>query len=117
MKKKVQAIIKKIRLAALIPLGFTLIVLLGCYFFVIRTHGDGQAKKKFLYFSVIVLSLEIAVLVGMTYLVKKETHSGMDTLLTELEAVGSGDLSHIDEIGSSDQTSLLGKFKIVFKGF
>jgi len=34
MKKKVQAIIKKIRLAALIPLGFTLIVLLGCYFFV-----------------------------------------------------------------------------------
>lgn len=41
----------------------------------------------------------------------------MDTLLAELEAVGSGDLSHIDEIGSSDQISLLGKFKIVFKGF
>ncbi|MFO4991840.1 hypothetical protein RCK81_23405, partial [Salmonella enterica subsp. enterica serovar Enteritidis] len=93
-------------LAALIPLGFTLIVLLGCYFFVIRTHGDGQAAKSFFIFSVIVLLLEIAVLVGMTYLVKKETHSGMDTLLTELEAVGSGDLSHIDEIGSSDQTSL-----------
>ena len=71
MKKKVQAIIKKIRLAVLIPLGFTLIVLLGCYFFVIRTHGDGQAAKSFFIFSVIVLLLEIAVLVGMTYLAKK----------------------------------------------
>lgn len=50
MKKKVQAIIKKIRLAALIPLGFTLTVLLGCYFFVIRTHGDGQAAKSFFIF-------------------------------------------------------------------
>lgn len=116
MKKKVQAIIKKIRLAALIPLGFTLIVLLGCYFFVIRTHGDGQAAKSFFIFSVIVLLLEIAVLVGMTYLVKKETHSGMDTLLTELEAVGSGDLSHIDEIGSSDQTSLFGQVQNRFQG-
>ncbi|MBO1120388.1 methyl-accepting chemotaxis protein [Enterococcus casseliflavus] len=116
MKKKVQAIIKKIRLAALIPLGFTLIVLLGCYFFVIRTHGDGQAAKSFFIFSVIVLLLEIAVLVGMTYLVKKETHLGMDTLLTELEAVGSGDLSHIDEIGSSDQTSLFGQVQNRFQG-
>ena len=116
MKKKVQAIIKKIRLAALIPLGFTLIVLLGCYFFVIRTHGDGQAAKSFFIFSVIVLLLEIAVLVGMTYLAKKETHSGMDTLLAELEAVGSGDLSHIDEIGSSDQISLFGQVQNRFQG-
>ena len=116
MKKKVQAIIKKIRLAVLIPLGFTLIVLLGCYFFVIRTHGDGQAAKSFFIFSVIVLLLEIAVLVGMTYLAKKETHSGMDTLLAELEAVGSGDLSHIDEIGSSDQTSLFGQVQNRFQG-
>lgn len=116
MKKKVQAIIKKIRLAVLIPLGFTLIVLLGCYFFVIRTHGDGQAAKSFFIFSVIVLLLEIAVLVGMTYLAKKETHSGMDTLLAELEAVGSGDLSHIDEIGSSDQISLLGQVQNRFQG-
>lgn len=116
MKKKVQAIIKKIRLAVLIPLGFTLIVLLGCYFFVIRTHGDGQAAKSFFIFSVIVLLLEIAVLVGMTYLAKKETHSGMDTLLAELEAVGSGDLSHIDEIGSSDQISLFGQVQNRFQG-
>ena len=107
MKKKVQAIIKKIRLAVLIPLGFTLIVLLGCYFFVIRTHGDGQAAKSFFIFSVIVLLLEIA---------KKETHSGMDTLLAELEAVGSGDLSHIDEIGSSDQISLFGQVQNRFQG-
>lgn len=82
----------------------------------IRTHGDGQAAKSFFIFSVIVLLLEIAVLVGMTYLVKKETHSGMDTLLTELEAVGSGDLSHIDEIGSSDQTSLFGQVQNRFQG-
>lgn len=116
MKKKVQAIIKKIRLAVLIPLGFTLIVLLGCYFFVIRTHGDGQAAKSFFIFSVIILLLEIAVLVGMTYLAKKETHSGMDTLLAELEAVGSGDLSHIDEIGSSDQISLFGQVQNRFQG-
>ncbi|MCD5185960.1 methyl-accepting chemotaxis protein [Enterococcus gallinarum] len=116
MKKKVQAIIKKIRLAVLIPLGFTLIVLLGCYFFVIRTHGDGQAAKSFFIFSVIVLLLESAVLVGMTYLAKKETHSGMDTLLAELEAVGSGDLSHIDEIGSSDQISLFGQVQNRFQG-
>ena len=116
MKKKVQAIIKKIRLAVLIPLGFTLIVLLGCYFFVIRTHGDGQAAKSFFIFSVIVLLLEIAVLVGMTYLAKKETHSGMDTLFAELEAVGSGDLSHIDEIGSSDQISLFGQVQNRFQG-
>lgn len=116
MKKKVQAIIKKIRLAVLIPLGFTLIVLLGCYFFVIRTHGDGQAAKSFFIFSVIVLLLEIAVLVGMTYLAKKETHSGMDTLLAELEAVGSGDLSHIDEIGSNDQISLFGQVQNRFQG-
>lgn len=116
MKKKVQAIIKKIRLAVLIPLGFTLIVLLGCYFFVIRTHGDGQAAKSFFIFSVIVLLLEIAVLVGMTYLAKKETHSGMDTLLAELEAVASGDLSHIDEIGSSDQISLFGQVQNRFQG-
>ncbi|MEQ7290025.1 methyl-accepting chemotaxis protein [Enterococcus gallinarum] len=116
MKKKVQAIIKKIRLAVLIPLGFTLIVLLGCYFFVIRTHGDGQAAKSFFIFSVIVLLLEIAVLVGMTYLAKKETHSGMDTLLAELEAVGYGDLSHIDEIGSSDQISLFGQVQNRFQG-
>jgi len=116
MKKKVQAIIKKIRLAVLIPLGFTLIVLLGCYFFVIRAHGDGQAAKSFFIFSVIVLLLEIAVLVGMTYLAKKETHSGMDTLLAELEAVGSGDLSHIDEIGSSDQISLFGQVQNRFQG-
>ncbi|MEB6063893.1 methyl-accepting chemotaxis protein [Enterococcus gallinarum] len=116
MKKKVQAIIKKIRLAVLIPLGFTLIVLLGCYFFVIRTHGDGQAAKSFFIFSVIVLLLETAVLVGMTYLAKKETHSGMDTLLAELEAVGSGDLSHIDEIGSSDQISLFGQVQNRFQG-
>ncbi|MDV7874625.1 methyl-accepting chemotaxis protein [Enterococcus gallinarum] len=116
MKKKVQAIIKKIRLAVLIPLGFILIVLLGCYFFVIRTHGDGQAAKSFFIFSVIVLLLEIAVLVGMTYLAKKETHSGMDTLLAELEAVGSGDLSHIDEIGSSDQISLFGQVQNRFQG-
>lgn len=116
MKKKVQAIIKKIRLAVLIPLGFTLIVLLGCYFFVIRTHGDGQAAKSFFIFSVIVLLLEIAVLVGMTYLAKKETHSDMDTLLAELEAVGSGDLSHIDEIGSSDQISLFGQVQNRFQG-
>lgn len=116
MKKKVQAIIKKIRLAVLIPLGFTLIVLLGCYFFVIRTHGDGQAAKSFFIFSVIVLLLELAVLVGMTYLAKKETHSGMDTLLAELEAVGSGDLSHIDEIGSSDQISLFGQVQNRFQG-
>lgn len=116
MKKKVQAIIKKIRLAVLIPLGFTLIVLLGCYFFVIRTHGDGQAAKSFFIFSVIVLLLEIAVLVGMTYLAKKETDSGMDTLLAELEAVGSGDLSHIDEIGSSDQISLFGQVQNRFQG-
>ena len=116
MKKKVQAIIKKIRLAVLIQLGFTLIVLLGCYFFVIRTHGDGQAAKSFFIFSVIVLLLEIAVLVGMTYLAKKETHSGMDTLLAELEAVGSGDLSHIDEIGSSDQISLFGQVQNRFQG-
>ena len=116
MKKKVQAIIKKIRLAVLIPLGFTLIVLLGCYFFVIRTNGDGQAAKSFFIFSVIVLLLEIAVLVGMTYLAKKETHSDMDTLLAELEAVGSGDLSHIDEIGSSDQISLFGQVQNRFQG-
>lgn len=116
MKKKVQAIIKKIRLAVLIPLGFTLIVLLGCYFFVIRTSGDGQAAKSFFIFSVIVLLLEIAVLVGMTYLAKKETHSDMDTLLAELEAVGSGDLSHIDEIGSSDQISLFGQVQNRFQG-
>ena len=107
---------QKIRLAVLIPLGFTLIVLLGCYFFVIRTHGDGQAAKSFFIFSVIVLLLEIAVLVGMTYLAKKETHSGMDTLLAELEAVGSGDLSHIDEIGSSDQISLFGQVQNRFQG-
>ncbi len=40
----------------------------------------------------------------------------MDTLLTELEAVGSGDLSHIDEIGSSDQTSLFGQVQNRFQG-
>ncbi|EQC81881.1 hypothetical protein HSIEG1_3361 [Enterococcus sp. HSIEG1] len=52
----------------------------------------------------------------MTYLAKKETHSGMDTLLAELEAVGSGDLSHIDEIGSSDQISLFGQVQNRFQG-
>ncbi len=64
MKEEGTSYHQKIRLAALIPLGFTLIVLLGCYFFVIRTHGDGQAAKSFFIFSVIVLLLEIAVLVG-----------------------------------------------------
>lgn len=40
----------------------------------------------------------------------------MDTLLAELEAVGSGDLSHIDEIGSSDQISLFGQVQNRFQG-
>ena len=50
MKKKVQAIIKN-PLSGVDSARFTLIVLLGCYFFVIRTHGDGQAAKVSLFFS------------------------------------------------------------------
>ena len=65
---------QKIRLAALIPLGFTLIVLLGCYFFVIRTHGDGQAAKVSLFFSNRTAARN-RVLVGMTYLVKRPTRA------------------------------------------
>ena len=39
MKKKLQAIIKKIRLATLLPLIITFVVLLGCYFFVLRRRS------------------------------------------------------------------------------
>ncbi len=50
MKKKLQAIIKKIRLATLLPLIITFVVLLGCYFFVLRPHGDDQLSHVFFIF-------------------------------------------------------------------
>lgn len=116
MKKKIQTAIKKTRLAALIPIGFTLLVLLGCYFFVIHGHGDAQIARSFILFSVIVLLLEIILLVAMAYLIKKQATSGMDTLLSELETVSSGDLSHIEDIGTDDQTSTFGQVQNRFQG-
>lgn len=115
MKKKLQAIIKKIRLATLLPLIITFVVLLGCYFFVLRPHGDDQLSHVFFIFSIIVLLLEFIGVVVLSFVVKHKD-PGMDTLLAELEIVSGGDLSHIDAMGNDGNDPLFEKVKNSFKG-
>ena len=116
MKNKLQTVIKKIRLSTLIPLIITAVVLLGCYLFVLRTHGDKQLTHTFFVFSLIVLLLEFVLLIALSFVVKQAGHMGMETLLTELKRVSSGDLSHIDSMSSAGNDPLFKKVKDSFKG-
>jgi methyl-accepting chemotaxis protein len=116
MKNKLQTVIKKIRLSTLIPLIITAVVLLGCYLFVLRTHGDKQLTHTFFVFSLIVLLLEFVLLIALSFVVKQAGHMGMETLLTELKRVSSGDLSHIDSMSNAGNDPLFKKVKDSFKG-
>ncbi|WP_291291737.1 methyl-accepting chemotaxis protein [Enterococcus sp.] len=116
MKNKLQTVIKKIRLSTLIPLIITAVVLLGCYLFVLRTYGDKQLTHTFFIFSLIVLLLEFVILIALSFVVKQAGHMGMETLLTELKRVSSGDLSHIDSMSNAGNDPLFKKVKDSFKG-
>lgn len=117
MGKKVLNFIKKLKLRPLIPAGVTALILIACYFFIVRGTGDTQATNNFIVFGVVVVVIYAIANEILTLITNGAFYTEMKNLQKILDAVSSGDMSQLDKIrSSSDDNPIIAKVKDGFHG-
>lgn len=117
MGKKFLNFFKKLKLRPLIPAGITALILIVCYFFIVRGAADAQAAHSFVIFSVVVVIVYAVVNEVLTLISNGAFYTEMKNLQKILDAVSSGDMSQLDKFRSNNKDNpIIAKVKDGFHG-
>lgn len=116
MAKKNTSFWKKFKWGSLLPVGITILVLLICYFIVIKPVANGGLDHSFGMFSIVLI---IVHLLAVLFLAPQGGHSAspeLNQMLKIFDQVSTGDLTGAEKLGQMKvQSPLIGKIKDSFQ--
>ncbi|KRL02094.1 methyl-accepting chemotaxis protein [Liquorilactobacillus capillatus] len=117
MGKKFLGFFKNLSLRPLIPAGVTALILIICYFFIVRGVADEQTARSFIIFSVVVVVIYAIANEIITLMLAGAETVEMKNLQKILDAVSSGDMTQLGKFKStSSDNAVIAKVKDGFHG-
>lgn len=117
MGKKFLNFFKKLKLRPLIPAGVTALILILCYFFIVKGAGDTQAAHNFIVFGVVAVIIYAIASEIFALIANGAFYTEMKNLQKILDAVSSGDMSQLDKFKSNNNDNpIIAKVKDGFHG-